>query len=587
MSSRSRWVFSVAAAIAFASQALAQKSPLELIPAQSPIVIHVRGYEQTFARLNAVLKASAPDYAPLLAGKIENGVAGLLNGRELKAMPKEGPLFLVFTELPTGDTEIPELALIAKVTSYTKFRDGLLKDDEKKDLKASPGYESTKIEDREIFFLDLDGYVVVTPSEKAMKLFRDKKTKNLAAALDKTLAGKLLGADVSAYVDVKALTKQFGDQIDSAKTLVGQALDQLEGAGLDKGQIEMVKKIYDGIFRLVDDTERFVAGVEFRPDGFMLRLHTQVGDKTKTNEFLKASRPTKLEMLGKLPTGKMSYMSGSADLDFIRGLALAAIVGLPGGGPSDQPLADASKALANLKLKNWVGANDHPNISLQVFQYEDNQAAVKATMKMYQILRQDASFGGAIIKGKPEIKADAEKLGGFTFHSVKITWDFDKTVEKFPEQLREAMKAALKTSLGDGAHDWFGTDGKVLLQVRAPDWPAARKMIDSYLNGKATLGADPSYLATRKQLPETASSLIIFDARRTAYVTAKSIAEMGKNFPGALPGNAPKAQPGKPTYIGLALGMQPQNGTLDLWLPADAIKAFIKVFGPMFGGVDG
>lgn len=292
MSSRSRWNMSALAVVAFTMPAFAQQSPLTQVPAKSPIVIHVRGYERTFARLNTVLKAAAPDYAPLISGQIESGVASVLMGRELKGLPKDGPLFLVFTDVPTPDADIPEMAVVAKVESYTKFRDGLLKDEEKKELKAKPGYESTKIEDKEVFFLDLDGYAVVTPSEKAMKLFRDKKTEVMSGKLDRTLAAKLLNSDVSAYLDVKAITKQYGDQIDSFKKLMGQAFDQMQGLGLDKEQIEMAKKIYDGLFRLIDDTERMVLGVEFQPDGFMLRIHTQVGEKTKTNEILKGSTPS-------------------------------------------------------------------------------------------------------------------------------------------------------------------------------------------------------------------------------------------------------------------------------------------------------
>ena len=585
MSSRSRWIFSALAVVVLLAPAMAQQSPLDQVPAKSPIVVHLRGYERTFSRLNAVLKAAAPDYAPLIAGQIESGVASMLMGRELKGLPKDGPLFLVFTEVPTAEADIPELAVVAKVDSYTKFRDGLLKDDEKKELKAKPGYESTKIDDKEVFFLDLDGYAVVTPSEKAMKLFRDKKTENLASKLDKSLAAKIVNSDVSLYLDVKAITKQYGDQIDAFKKLLEQAFDQIQGAGLDKSQVEVAKKIYEGIFRLLEDSERTVLGVEFQPDGFLVRIHNQIGDKTKTNEILKGSVPSTLESVGKLPVGRMVYTSGSPDMEFMKGIGTTMMMGL--GGAENKPLSEAKKALEALKLKDWASIGDYPNTSLQTSVYEDNQAAVNATLKLYRSLPEDSPFGGAVIKGKPEIKADAEKLNGFRFNSIKITWDFEKSIEKYPEQLRDAIKETLKGTLGESSYRWVGTDGKQVLEVQAKDWAAARKMVEDYLNGKNTVAADAEFQKTRKKLPEKSSLLLMLDANQTAYGVAKSIGDMAKMFPGAVPGNAPKAPKGKPTYIGVAVGMQPRNGTVDLWVPADAVKAFIKVFGPMFGSKEG
>ncbi len=583
---RSRCVASFIAVVLFAAPSVAQKSPLKYVPANAPIVIHVRGYSQTIDRLNATLKAAAPDYARLLAARIDKGIAGLLQGRELKGLPKDGPLFVVFTDLPTDTTEIPEIAVVAKVTNYVQFRDGLLKDDEKKDLKAKGGYETTKIEDMPIYFLDLDGYAVVTPSEKSLKLFRDKKTAMMDAKLDKTLAAKLLGSDLSAYVDMKAITKQYGDKIDSVKTFLSQVADQMGGAGLDKNQAELVKKFYDGLFQLIEDSDKFVAGVEFQADGFMLKLQDQVGEKSKTNAFLKSAKPVDLGAVSHLPAGQMTYMTASPGLQMIRGFGSNMLLGSAGGGASVDS-ASAAKALANLKLNNWASTYHYPSDGLEVGQYDDNQAAVNATLKMYRSLPENAAFGGAVIKGKPEIKSDAEKIGGFTLNHVKMTWDFDKTVEKFPEQIRDATKETLKRTLGENNNGWFGTNGKVMLQVHAKNWPAAKKLIEAYLGGKMTVGSDPSYAATRRKLPQKGSLLVLLDGGQMAYVAAKSFADAAKNFPGAIPAIEPKAPQGKPSYIGLTVGMQPRIGSIDLWLPAEAINALVKVLAPIFGSADG
>src|SRR5580765_1792095 len=101
MSSRTCWIAALAAC-AFAAPALAQP-PLAVVPAKAPVVVQVRGWEQTFSRLNSLLTKAAPDYAPLISGEIEQQIATVFAGRELKGLAKEGPIFVVLTEFPEAN----------------------------------------------------------------------------------------------------------------------------------------------------------------------------------------------------------------------------------------------------------------------------------------------------------------------------------------------------------------------------------------------------------------------------------------------------------------------------------------------------
>src|SRR5260221_6996752 len=170
MSSRTRWLAAIVTC-AFAAPALAQ-SPLAVVPAKAPIVAHLRGWDNTFARLNTVLKNAAPDFAPLITGEIEKAIATGLSGRELKGLGKDGPVFVVFTEVPSEGMDVPDLAVVVRVTNYAEFRDGILKDEERKELKPMNGYEKTTMEGKDLFFLKKGEFAVVTPSQKALKLFQ-------------------------------------------------------------------------------------------------------------------------------------------------------------------------------------------------------------------------------------------------------------------------------------------------------------------------------------------------------------------------------------------------------------------------------
>ena len=48
---------------------------------------------------------------------------------------------------------------------------------------------------------------------------------------------------------------------------------------------------------------------------------------------------------------------------------------------------------------------------------------------------------------------------------------------------------------------WYGTDGKRLFQVVAPNWEEARALIDAYLKGEGGVGQTAGFKAVRSELP--------------------------------------------------------------------------------------
>src|ERR1051326_8723945 len=297
-----------------ASAALAQPSPLAQVPAKAPIVVQMHGWERTLGRFKEMVKAGAPDYAGLLAGKLEAGMADALMGRELKGLAKDGPMFLVFTDVPKEGDDLPEMALVARVTNYKEFRDGLLKDDERSAIKAKDGVETTKMGDREVYFLNRGDYAVLTASEKARKIFQDKSFTSLAGKLDKSLEAKLVESDLSVLVDAKAVTKHYGDEIAALRASIEQGFQFLEGQeSMSKEQLEMAKTMVSGLFQMVEDCDRAVLAAKFEPDGLAVQAHTQFGDKTKTNDVLKIARPGSSAGIGRLPGSSMIYAARSEE----------------------------------------------------------------------------------------------------------------------------------------------------------------------------------------------------------------------------------------------------------------------------------
>jgi hypothetical protein len=584
-------VLAMGLASAICGQTPAQQPPLSTVPAKTPLLIQLHGWDRSMERMKATVKAGLPDFAPMITSNLENSLTGLLQGRELKALAKDGPVFVVFTELPNPETEVPEMAIVARVTNYVQFRDNLLKDDEKSELKAEKdGIESTKIDGKKVYFLSRDEFAVVSPSEKTIKLLADKKMESMAGKLDQTGERELLDPDVAALVDVRALRKMYGDKINDAKTFLDQAIQQAQGfGGVDKDQIESAKKLFEGIFQIVDDADSLLASADFRPEGLMLRFHAHFGEKSKVNEFLKTMKPATLTGLGKLPVGQLTYTSSSGSFSLLQGVG-GSFLGL-GGGSSDskdsKAYQEAVEALNKLKVENTASSSDFPAAGLQVSQYADAAKAVELTLKMFQAMPENAAFAGTVVKGKPKIHADAKKVGELSLHSVELTWDLDKAVERFPEELRDAMKESIKKMLGTESRMWFGSKGKLFVQVTAKDWEAASKILDSFLSGNSALGKEEGYAEARKALPAEASMITLIDAGRAGYFIAQYGSEVLKNIPGfpAQLLGEPKMPEGKPVFIGIAVTLKPQNGSLDIWLPASGVNAIIKVLAPLFNGL--
>src|SRR5262245_54271742 len=265
-----------ALAVALAAPAAAQESPLTRIPAAAPVVVQLRGHERTVERLGATARAAVPDLGPIVAMQVEGYLTSLLGGRELKGLPKDAPIFIVLPELPDAEQDRFPGALVFPAENYVRFRDGFLTEEERKTVKAdaAAGYEVATVNEREAYFLDRTGCVVVAFTKSAAALFKDKKPQpSLADKLAGPTAEKLLGADVSAYVDVAALRKKYDDQIKQLKTLLDQALQQGAGVGgVDKESMERAKMVFDGMSRLLDDGDAAVAGVDFRPEGLHVAL---------------------------------------------------------------------------------------------------------------------------------------------------------------------------------------------------------------------------------------------------------------------------------------------------------------------------
>jgi hypothetical protein len=565
-----------------------EASGLAQLPAETPLVIQVHGIDRAKDRLGKMLSNAVPDLAPKVMQQINNGIQTLLFERDVKAIAKDKHLFVAFMEL-SGLAENPQVAVVIPVSSYKEFQDTFLKEDERKTIKKdADGFDTVQIngKDEPSCLIDRKDHIVVTADRETAKRVL-KKDGGLHAALAEGTRTAFLGPDVAVYVNLKEVNAAFGAQLQGFKALIDLALQQGGGApGLDKKQMEMFKNVLKGAFQILEDGVAAVIAFDFRPEGFSFRLQAQFGPKTDTAKFLVEMKPAALADLGTLPSGRMSYTALRLDAKASKALSrlLSEMSFDDENEDAKKALEAAAELLAEAGLEAQYSTSDLPLAGLEIAHFKDPAKAVSANLKILKALTPSSAAQNVPLKEKPEIKENAETVGDFKLHSAKLSLDIEKAVAEAPEQMRDAMKASLERMLGGEMRMWFGTDGKVFLNVTAKDWKTAKGLIDSYLKGDQPVSKDDSFQLTRKNLPSETTMVALVDTGRLVYELFEMFKEMFQAFPGGFPGGAMpelRKPTGKPAYLGVALTLKPEYGSFELFVPTTAAQQVRKLLAPL------
>ncbi len=560
------------------------RSGLEQVPDTAPIVLHLRGVKGTRDHLVAMMKNALPDVLAKFQKEMDDFIQNGKDGRKIRGLRDDGPIFFALTELPKVDAgHFDKVALILAVSDYKEFLNNILTEEERKGMTdKGEGIQSTTFERETAYFLDRKGYAVITPNEDVAKSFTKKFT-GLHAKMSKEQAAKLLGSDLGAYVNMEAVNKEYADEIKKAKEGIEQLIS-LGAAGVDESQkqmIEVFKKAIGPTFQAIEDMQAALVTIEMRPGGFGLHLQSEMKEGSPTANLLQDSRPVAFTELGRMPPDRHFYIAMKASAALYKNLG-GLIAGLPAGGTgvSVALMEELAKAGPNMMLSSV----SLPTNGLTVYQYDDPAKAVAATLKMYGKMEPKE----VKLKQKPAIKSDAEKCGDFKLHSVQMVWDFDKLAEpvaaKGGDDAKKQYIEAMKGILGEKTNIWFGTDGKTMVQITAPDWPAAKKLLEQYTNSKATVGEVKGFQDVRKEMPRQASLMGLVDAAHmfsTILETVKPMLPPGVALPPGWP-NLPAKSPS--AYVGMAVTMQPNRGSFDLFITAASAKEFYKaVVKPLVG----
>lgn len=573
--------------MAFALPATAQQSPLDSVPGDAPIVIQLNGVEKAQERLVAMLESALPDMAPMAEAMLAGGLQEMLAGRDIDSVDQDRPVFLVFTDLDHIDSDPPAMAILVPVSDADAFKKGFFTAEERDTLqKGDDGIDSLTVENDKVYVGSVTGYAVVAPTrDDAETVVQAKGGLQLGEALGQSY----LSCDVAAYVNLRTINEKYSQEIQGFKQLMEFALQQ--GGGIDEATAEMVKTMFEGLFQVIEDGRGLIVGAEFRPEGLNLRMQASFGADSETNNFLGKLSPSALEGLSNLPPGQMAYSGMQLDAALIK--ALGGLI-LNAGGDAEV-IAEGLEKMANAGISAQYSTSRFPIAGIEVTISEDPKALVDAELEMVKSLPEDGTFQTAAIKGKPVIKENAESYRGFNLHYIEVQFDLEKMLEAqggaaMPEEFKEAMRESLEQMFGgDTMKAWFGTDGKVSLQVTAQDWEGAQELLDAYLAGDAKVGDSEGFQLTRSQLPAEATVLGLMETGKTFAWLVDYVGTIMKAMgpalpiPGQLKVNPPR---GEPSYIGFSLVLEDGTGQADLFIPTTAVQQIRSMVEPLLRPVD-
>ncbi len=582
-----RQLFAAATLLAVAGPATAQPAggpPATYpFPTTAAAVVCVRGVEAAPARFDKMLAAGLPDEAAALRPLVAVEVAKAFDNRSLKGVRPNDPVFLVYPDIrrfgePAAGT------LLFPVTTYQEFRDTYLTADERRALaRAANGVDATRTvrSPGTLHLVDLKGYVAVSAAKEMADIYAAAYPRASADHLGKELAAGLAAADAAVYLNMTVVNEQIGDKIGAMagfyEGIFRQAFSQ---GGLDPRQGTAVTTMFKGLFRGIGDSRGALLAAEFRPDGLAVRALTRFAPNTASARAAAVEAPDPLDGVAALPAGFTRYGGSRVSEDYRMDLAFYNQEFVPAVGDERGAarLDDALRARADAGRGRVLWAMG-PDATFTVSEFREPAGGAKAVVDAHLAVGPGGVIQSVVQKAAPAVAGKATAHRGFTLTEVRLHRDLDGTVARFPAGIyRTAMRDVIRPRGIEKMGVWVGTDGKVVVQVAAETWPAARAVLDRYLDRTATVGAEAGFQTARRGLPAESLYLELQETQDVLAPLAPQFQLVARMFPG-LPDLPPVTRaPGPPTYLNSAATIGGDGAGFTVFVPSAAMRVVKQMF---------
>lgn len=566
------WILLVALA-----QAPQETDLLKYVPADVDLAIRTRGLEASSKNLVASIRAMDPEWGNMVEGMVAGPMSQIRDNHGGHVASAPFLAFIRMSEVQGGGP--PPFAAVFPAKEYKPF---LRQFSGGKDVELKPqdgGHDAFEgpVGDASWYATKDEGIVALGTSRSLIADIAKKGGKRLDSVLTGAAAKSFLAGEVGLYLNAAALTSRYQDQIEQARQAMILAMEQQ--AGNNTMGVQIARDFHGAAFDSLKYADVLTLDLNLADQG----IHLAGFLKLKADSEAARSIPTLaaggVEKIGKLPKGATLYLYTNLDaraFDRLQGMTMRMLNhGKP--SPALEKAMAALHGLGRIESAASGSFDDRGRRSLSVMQLDDPRKFIDATIA---VVRATGEGEGKIYKSI-KVEPTAQTHGGFTFTHVAVELDFDRLAEMLGNDPRAAE--SMKTMMGRERinHYWYGTDGKILLQILAPDWDTARSLIDDYRKSDDQVGRTPGYRSARAAMPDQASILVMLGVQGAAQTYAAMFYSAMKSPDQKAPADMPK----EPAYIGISLTPRPGEGyEFHLVVPADAGPAISKGLVPVFRG---
>ena len=573
--------------------AAAPAPEIRLIPKTALAVAQLHGHQHTRERFLAMVQAAMPDLTPRARTAMTRAIEKIMDGRDLAALRPDGRILIVVTNLEDLGSDTPPIVVLLPVRSYQDFRAKMLTKEEQASFR--PGtekidrFEAHGVTHYAIHFPDQGNYLAITEHEESAVLMAGKFEPLALGNPADAVATTFLRADLSIYVHLAAINDRYGNQIQNIRQILNFAIRQAATAqvGIDERQQEQARLLFDGLFQCLHDGIAMSAGLRFLPNGLQTELQVSFAPKSVAATLLGKQHPCEARRLADLPQGQLSYAASCLSPAISR---LMTALGpeyraADGDSNTEERIEKYHEQLE--QAREIIQASHGVDRQIRILTVAEPEKLVQTQLALYEHLPAGAEYANVKLKTKATVTRDAQKAAGFTLHEARWQLDFAAMVQGITDDnLRDTTIASMKRFVPEKPRLWFGSDGKHVVQIMAPDWDTAKDLLTRWNEKSTRAGELLSFQKTVEQLPNDANLIVLNDVGGSLKYLNDVIVELLETVPG-LPireipklGNVPK----EPAFVGTAIRFSPAGLGMTLILPTEAMKTARTVLQPIFEG---
>lgn len=520
--------------------------PADVIPEDVGVVLRLTAPNKTFPTV-AALANKIDKQAGLVVAAGRAGLGVVISNPTLKGVDQDRDWWVAV--FPTADGE-PGVVFAIPTTDA----------DAMKDVVAEAGMTHTVKHEKYLFY---------TSDERSSKLIAKCASGDSPAIKLDDKSQRIFGSgQLALHVNVKQLTTTYKTQIDQGVQQVEDMLGTLPLPPEQGIDIEAVFDVYiDGLKALVAaarDSETAVGSVNIGEDAVVINEFVRIPADTGTARVLAKHKPSKHEMLSRMPGGETMYFGISMDMQEL--------------------MKHSLKFMSKMLKKDNDQEMDALLKKFRQVTYGDMAASLRLGDSNAGILQMTTGVGVKPVEKARELAAETSKITQqFEMPGVKTEVKVEPNAESFGDRKADIIR--VKQTFDPNADPlgiqkevnkrMYGPEGMVTRVVAVDDAlvqtiGGGRASMERSLKAWAAKSADATAAKTNNQLLPESNVTVLMDIPDMLSAMLGFAIEAGAPIP--VDNDTIKQIKGKRSYLGVSVGVDPDGLRAKTAVPVEQIK---------------